>query len=106
MAQQSQQFGFFAMDEAPAGERQRRHFISAALHLPGHAIAYEVSVRLAELYPEKALVQGSAWAFDLEGYARAGYCEITAYAVPYGHYAVEWDDDDNTLDECVRNAWL
>lgn len=106
MAQQTQQFGFLTAGEPPVGERQRRHFISAALQLPVHAIAYEVSVRLSELYPEKALLHGSEWTFDLEGYARAGHCAIAAYAVPYGHYAVEWDDVDNVLDECVMHAWL
>lgn len=106
MADQSQQFGFLAASGSPAGQRERQHFISAALHLPSHAIAYEVSASLAKLYPAKALLHGVSETFDLEEYARQGHCAITASAVPYSHYATEWNEADKVLDEHIRHAWL
>lgn len=52
-----------------------------ALRLPENAIAYYVSQELAARFPEKALVEGTNSAFDVEEYAQAGLCTVAYQAV-------------------------
>ena len=50
------------------------NFIEEALYKPNDFIAYHVGRELAELHPEKAVIQGQNWYFELELFARAGPC--------------------------------
>ena len=108
-------------------------FIREALSRPPVVIEYSVSQDLAKAFPDKALIQSEAGAFDVEAFARAGHCRVTRKTTPYPQVMTSWlppehelghmpypngsgalrvgqDTDDEgqtrvTLDR-VNNAWL
>ena len=55
-----------------------RQIIDKAYYLFLHpsGVPYQISQELAENYPHKALVKGSDCAFNVEAFARAGFCTI------------------------------
>ncbi|MDV3351023.1 hypothetical protein QGP82_20120 [Leptothoe sp. LEGE 181152] len=53
-----------------------KQLITDALQLPTNAIAYHISKSLAELYPDREMVEGNECAFDLEAYACDGQLRI------------------------------
>jgi len=59
------------------------HFIGDALQFPPTAIGYNLSQRLAALWPDKALLEGLDGSFDVEGYARAGHCALAESRAPH-----------------------
>ncbi len=65
------------MPEMPA------HFIDDALQQELPAIGYNLSRRLAVLWPDKALLEGMDGSFNVEGYARAGHCALTERPTPH-----------------------
>lgn len=62
---------------------RKEQLIREALSLSPNAIEYYVSQILADMYPQKALVEGGDGLFDLEEYADAGYCAIEQKAIIY-----------------------
>lgn len=62
---------------------RKEQLIREALSLPGSVIAYYVSQILADMYPQKALVEGPDVLFDLEDYASAGHCALEQKALIY-----------------------
>jgi DNA replication protein DnaC len=79
-------------------------FISEAFDRPPAAIAYEVSRRLAELFPERAVVEGSDCDFDLMEYVREGLCTVRRRGDVHGQVAVFWSDERGIRDQ-PRNVW-
>jgi len=59
------------------------HFIGDALRAEPAAISYNLSQRLAMLWPDKALLEGMDGAFNVEGYAREGRCALVERPVPH-----------------------
>jgi len=59
------------------------HFIGDALQYAPTAIGYNLSQRLAALWPDKALLEGLDGSFDVEGYARAGHCALAESRAPH-----------------------
>lgn len=59
-----------------------------------NAVGYAISRGLAELFPERALVEGQAPVFDLEGYARAGLCHLQQQDVPHARRMSHWIDPE------------
>jgi hypothetical protein len=81
-------------------------FFTDALASPYDLTSYHVSRRLAELFPAKAVVEGDDYSFDLEGYARAGLCEVVAEARPHAQTLTEWEGAGRPLKREPINAWL
>ena len=52
------------------------NFIKDALHEPNDYIAYHVGRELAELHPDKAIIEGNTGYFDLDAFVRAEKCSM------------------------------
>jgi len=53
-----------------------KNFIENALHKPHDYIAYHVGRELAELHPEKAIIEVRSWGFDLDDFVAANECAV------------------------------
>jgi hypothetical protein len=60
-------------------------FIRDALHKPNDYVAYHVGRELAELHPQKTIVEGNTGYFDLEAFVRAGHCSIVEESSVFNH---------------------
>ncbi len=106
MTNNARRMGFLASTGSVARGTEQEHFISAALHLPGNVIGYDVSERLAQFFPDRALAACDSGAFDLEDYARAGHCALTPKPAPHPESVMSWYGPEEGLKERVHNAWL
>jgi hypothetical protein len=68
------------------------YLVNQAFSMPYNAIAYFISQQLHAAFPGRAMVEGSDWNFDLEAYAQAKQCVITARPSPYPRWITEWDE--------------
>ena len=55
------------------------NFIRNALYKPNDYTAYYVGRKLAELHPEKTVVAGQTWYFDIEAFVRDGHCSVVFF---------------------------
>lgn len=81
-----------------------QQLILEALNLPTNAITYHVSQELAALYPKKALLEGSNYAFDLERYAEAKLCTIKYDTCIHNQIVSGWDGMENKIDRSTENG--
>ena len=82
------------------------NFISDALKKPNDYIAYHVGRELAELHPEKAIVEGQTWYFDLDAFVRAGLCAVVEQKSVYHHARTSWEGIGKKQRQTVENSWL
>lgn len=82
------------------------NFITEALYKPNDYIAYYVARQLAELHPEKAVIQGQTWNFDLDGFVRAGHCSVVEQKSVFHHVENQWEGTGKKLREKTENSWL
>jgi len=82
-----------------------QELFSDALREPTPVIGYHVGRHLATLFPDRAMIEGDDWDFQLLDFARAGRCSAIRDETIHGQFAVRWSDDRGILDE-VRNAWF
>jgi AAA+ superfamily predicted ATPase len=82
------------------------NFISTALSYPTDCISYHVSRELAELYPDKAIIEGETCAFDLEAYVRAERCEMVGELAVFNQVTTRWTGPGRKLWREAENAWL
>lgn len=82
------------------------NFITEALEHSNDAIAYYVSMRLAKLFPDRAIVEGDDYSFDLLEYSEAGKCEIVGDPGVHKQISTEWCGTERTFDREIENAWL
>ena len=82
------------------------NFIWDALHEPSDAIAYHVGRSLAELYPDKTILEGETWHFDLEAFVRAEKCSIVAESSIFNHIKTEWEGIGKKQKRWNENSWL
>lgn len=82
------------------------NFITQALELPNDTIAYTVSQRLAALFPNRTIIEGSDYTFDLLEYSEAGKCEIVGDPGVYNQTSAEWCNARQEFDREIVNAWL
>ena len=82
----------------------KEHFISNALLLPGDLIAYHVGRELAELYPERFIVEGHDWYFDLEAFVRSEQCFISEDDSVFTQVRNEWEGKKEK--QRFPNAWF
>jgi hypothetical protein len=82
------------------------NFIISVLNNPTDTIAYSVSKRLAELYPERAVLEGEESAFDVLEFARAGQCKIVDEPHVYNQTRIGWHGAERPLERATVNAWF
>ena len=82
------------------------NFISTALSYPSDYISYHVSRELAELYPDKAIIDGESCSFDLEDYVRAERCEMVGESAVFNHVPTGWRGPGKKLWRRAENAWF
>ena len=82
------------------------NFIRDALHQPYDYVAYHVARELAELHPQKTILEGTDWEFDLEAFVRAGKCSVVEQKSVLQHTRIEWERAGKKLKPRTQNAWL
>ena len=82
------------------------NFIEDALHKPNDFIGYHVGRSLAELHPEKSVVAGQTWYFDLEDFVRDGHCSVIEEKSVFDQTKTEWEAAGAKLKHSIENAWL
>ena len=82
------------------------NFIRRALHQPQDFVGYHVSRELAELHPEKSILAGSDWQFDLDSFARVGKCAVVQQRSVFQQATVSWQDPGKKPKSHLENAWL
>jgi hypothetical protein len=79
-------------------------FLRSTLALPLNAISYTVSEKLAELFPERYVLEGNLGYCDVEEYATTGLCVLVPSPNVHNQFTAEWDEEDG-LGKSARNAW-
>jgi hypothetical protein len=79
-------------------------FVNSALALPTNAIAYSVSEKLANLFPERAILEGDLGYCEIEEYAEAGLAALTLRSDVHNQLSTSWDNEFG-LSKTARNAW-
>ncbi len=82
------------------------NFISEALCSPTDYIAYSVSEKLAEMFADKAVVEGESDFFELEEYARAGHCSVVCERGMHSQFSTLWRGAGRSLESEAQNAWF
>ena len=79
-------------------------FLSSSLALPANAIAYAVSEKLAQLFPERAVLEGELGHCDVEKYAAQGLCTLELKPAVHNQLSSHWDEVSGIW-KTARNAW-
>ena len=82
------------------------NFIKNALYKPNDYIAYHVGRELAELHPDKAIIEGKTGYFDLEAFVRAEQCSIVAESSVFNHIRTRWRGPRKDPQQNLQNSWL
>lgn len=82
------------------------NFIADALYKPNDYIAYHVARELAELHPEKAIIEGQNGYFDLESFVRAGKCALVSESSVFNHIRTHWEGPGKDSQKQFENSWL
>ena len=82
------------------------NFIREALHKPNDYISYHVARELAELHPEKSVLEGRTGYFDLEAFARAEKCSIVEQKSVFHHVRTDWMGIGKKQRQEIQNSWL
>jgi hypothetical protein len=82
------------------------NFIREALYQPHDYVAYHVARELAELHPEKTIVEGVDWEFDRDAFVRSGKCSVVEQKSVFYHTRMEWEGSGKKLKPRIENAWL
>jgi AAA+ superfamily predicted ATPase len=81
-------------------------FIKDALHKPNDYIAYHVGRQLAELHPERAILEGETGYFDLEAFVRAENCSVVHETSVFNHIKTDWEGPGKEPRQLIENSWL
>ena len=68
--------------------------------------AYAVGRRLAEMFPDRAVLEGETGSFDPEAYARAGLCAVVREARVHNQTLTHWEGPGEPLRPVPVNTWL
>jgi AAA+ superfamily predicted ATPase len=82
------------------------NFIREALYKPNDYIAYHVARELAELHPDKAIIEGQTSYFDVDAFVRDEKCAVVEQKSVFRHVTTEWTGAGNRLKQETRNSWL
>jgi hypothetical protein len=83
-----------------------KNFISEALYNAHDSIAYEVSRKLSEMYPNHVVIESATGLFDLTAYAGAEQCHIVNEASVFNQAKIECGEDDKKYIHEPVNAWF
>ncbi len=81
------------------------NLISDALCQPSDFVPYYVSSRLAEMYPDSAIVESEYWSFDIDEFARAGHCSIMSVTSVHQQVQTIWQGREEDLGREIENGW-
>jgi len=82
------------------------NFIREALHKPNDYIGYHVGRELAELHPDKAIIEGRTSYFDLNAFVRDGRCSVVEQKSVFHHVTMDWEGSGRKLKQEIQNSWL
>ncbi len=82
-----------------------QEFISLALREPPAVISYHVSCRLAALFPDRAMIEGTDCDFSLQSFADAGQCQIKTEESVHPQYVTSWNRDQS-VEQRPKNVWF
>lgn len=82
------------------------NFIKEALYKPNDYTAYHVGRKLAELHPEKTVVAGQTWYFEVETFVRDGHCSIIEQKSVFQQVKTDWEGTGKKLTNSIENSWL
>lgn len=82
------------------------NFIREALYKPNDYIGYHVGRELAELYPDKAIIEGRTCYFDLNAFVRDERCSVVEQKSVFHHVTVDWEGGGKKLRQEIQNSWL
>jgi len=78
---------------------------SESLCQPPNAIAYNLSRRLAEVFPGRAIIEGDDCAFKLEDYAQANLCALDPETTIHNQFSTRWCNDRGVV-SYATNVWF
>src|SRR5262245_42132269 len=82
-----------------------KDFLNEALRQPPDYVSYFVSTRLAEMYPEAAILENESWAFNLPEYAEAGLCSIWPQEPVHCQTQTTWRGVEDGFEREIENGW-
>jgi AAA+ superfamily predicted ATPase len=74
------------------------------LNLSNNAIAYYLSQELAARYPNKFLIEGNDYSFNVEQFSAENLCQIKYESSIYNQLLTAWDGTDNKIYSYIENA--
>ena len=77
----------------------------AALELPPNAIGYHVNKELSQLFPERAIVFGTEYGFELEEYVQAMECPFKADHSIFEHIKTSWLGHGRGISPTNSSGW-
>lgn len=80
--------------------------ISKSLSLSLAAISYNVSQGLAALYPDKAIVEGSEWSFNIQGYAAENFCTLEPQSYIHNQISTSWNSWEKSTLANAEHAYF
>jgi hypothetical protein len=83
-----------------------RDFISNALCYTSDSMSYEVTRKLTDMFPERAVIDTETDLFDLLAYERGGQCYTVNSITMFNKYIVDWIAKGKALEYAPENAWL
>ena len=82
------------------------NFIQEAHHKPNDYIGYHVGRELAELHPDKVIIEGRTSYFDLDAFVRDEKCSVVEQKSVFHHVRTDWEGAGKKLKQEVQNSWL
>jgi DNA replication protein DnaC len=82
------------------------NFIKDAHYKPNDYVAYHVGWELAELHPDKIILEGNSGYFDLDAFVRAKQCSIVAESSVFNHIRTRWRGPRKDPRQDLENSWL
>jgi AAA+ superfamily predicted ATPase len=83
-----------------------KDLIYDALRKPNDVIAYHVGRELAELYPEKGIIAGQTWYFNLEAFVADERCSIVEAGSVFYQSRSDWEGIGLKQKEHIINGWV
>lgn len=81
-------------------------FINEALLQPGDYVSYFVSQKLAEWYPEAAIIENESYSFNLHEFAAAGKCTIWPQEPVHCQIETSWSKQEQKFEREIQRGWL
>ncbi len=76
-----------------------------ALLLPANAIGYHTNRQIANLFPDRAILFGTEYGFELESYVRAMECRMEANPAVFQHITTDWHGHGRGAVRSVASGW-